>query len=71
MRFRRQRNFLGETTKAELERRVNALEIHIQDTEARFAELENRFLVSIANHLEINHTMSVPLPTITTGTETQ
>jgi TolA-binding protein len=37
------RNWLYETKWQEHERRIHALEEHIQDTEARYAELENKF----------------------------
>jgi len=39
------RNWLGETTRTAFNRRLNAVEIHIQDLEGRYSELENNYLL--------------------------
>lgn len=41
----RKTNWLGETTKTEIGRRLNAVEIHIQDLETRYSALENEYLL--------------------------
>jgi hypothetical protein len=41
------RNWLGETWKRESGRRIEALEVHIQDLEERYAALENRINLAL------------------------
>jgi hypothetical protein len=47
MKFKRYRNWWGETLRQEYERRINALEAHIQDLSTRVSKLE--FLPQKAN----------------------
>jgi hypothetical protein len=45
------RNYLGETRKQALHRRVTALEIHIRDLEGRHADLANSLTIHEATPL--------------------
>jgi hypothetical protein len=50
------RNWLGETWKRESGRRIEALEVHIQDLEERYAALENRLNVALEEeHVLTDH----------------
>ena len=44
------RNWLHETRNQEINRRLNAVETHIQDLESRYSHLENQYLL-LANQI--------------------
>jgi len=63
MMFRR--NWLGETSKQEHERRIQALEVHINDLEDRFHQLGNSFLLHNSTHIHRDDIVSVEQKVIT------